>query len=62
MYVRRVLAAAAIGLFVLGMAWIRDLHWEGLIALFVGGSLWWTALHLSRAAWYAAREAGTGPK
>lgn len=62
MSVRHILAAVAVGLLILGATWISDLHWEGLIALFIGGCLWWAALHLSRAAWYAAREDGGGSK
>lgn len=52
---RRLLAAAALALFVLGGTLTRELRWEGLVALFVGGCLWWVALHLSRAAWEASK-------
>lgn len=54
---RHFLSGAALALLVLGALLTRELHWEGLIALFVGGCLWWIALHLSRAAWQAARAA-----
>jgi hypothetical protein len=54
---RRLLAAAALALLILGGVWTRELRWQGLIALFIGGCLWWTALHLSRVAWLAAQAA-----
>jgi hypothetical protein len=52
---RHVLAAAALALFFAGGMLTRELRWEGLLALFVGGCLWWTSLHLSRSAWQAAQ-------
>jgi len=52
---RHILAATALVLIVLGGMLICEPRWEGLIALFVGGCLWWTALYLSRAAWQTAR-------
>lgn len=53
MAVRRLLATAALTLLIIGGVLTRDLRWEGLITLFVGGCLWWISLHLSRSAWHA---------
>lgn len=50
---RYALAAAAVTLGAVGVLMIRALQWEGLMVVFVGGCLWWTALHLSRSAWHA---------
>lgn len=60
MSVRHILAAVALTLLVVGDVLIQGLQWAGLIALFVGGCLWWTSLHLSRAAWEAARTSNPG--
>lgn len=54
---RYALAAAAVTLGVDGVVLIRALQWEGLIAVFAGGCLWWMSLHLIRSAWLAKRQA-----
>ncbi|MBG0739017.1 hypothetical protein IV500_06330 [Paeniglutamicibacter antarcticus] len=57
---RYVMAAVAVALLVTGAFQMSGFHWEGLVALLVGGSLWWASLYLSRAAWQAARDGRPG--
>lgn len=56
---RYVLAAATVSvpLWVVGTTMLVEPRWEGLIPLFIGGCLWWTALYLSRSAWQSKQAA-----